>query len=278
MIDQDKNDNSGGNIKNTIDAVTGLVKAIPIYDDAIQPAAKQIGKSLLTVTKLVNVALTPVSILVWGYDKIQDFIDNRVASKLENTPTENIITPDASVVGPALEALRFTGSNETLSEMYANLIANSMDSETAKKAHPGFVEIIKNMSSDEALLLKIFSETSTLPIVDIRLKMKVGNESEFMLVENYSNLGKLAGCKHLELVQSYLNNLIRLGLLQIPHGRFLLDDNTYSSLLEVEEFLKFKDSYETETTTTVVSKKYISLTKLGVQFKDACVADKNAKQ
>ena len=53
-----------GKIKNVIDATTGLFKAIPIYEDAIQPAAKQIGKALETVTKAVNISLAPVSLLI----------------------------------------------------------------------------------------------------------------------------------------------------------------------------------------------------------------------
>lgn len=59
-----------GKVKDVIDATAGLVKAIPIYEDAVQPAAKQVGKALETVTKAVNVALAPVSLLIWGYDKI----------------------------------------------------------------------------------------------------------------------------------------------------------------------------------------------------------------
>ena len=45
------------NVKTTIDAITGLVQAVPIYQDTLQPAAKQVGKSLETVAKTVNIAL-----------------------------------------------------------------------------------------------------------------------------------------------------------------------------------------------------------------------------
>lgn len=48
------------NVKSKIDAITGLVKAVPIYNDAIQPAAKEIGKSLATVTKTINIAWAPI--------------------------------------------------------------------------------------------------------------------------------------------------------------------------------------------------------------------------
>jgi len=40
-------DNS--NIKDIIDTVRGLTEAVPVYQDAIQPAAKEIGKGLETV-------------------------------------------------------------------------------------------------------------------------------------------------------------------------------------------------------------------------------------
>ena len=36
-------------VRDTIEAVTGLVKAVPVYEDALQPAAKELGKALGTV-------------------------------------------------------------------------------------------------------------------------------------------------------------------------------------------------------------------------------------
>ena len=143
---------SGGNteVKGTIEAVTGLVKAVPIYEDMVQPVAKQLGKSLETVGKAINVALAPVGILVWGYDKCQDFIQTKVADRLKDVPPEDIITPKPNIAGPAIEALRYTGHEESLSDMYANLLASAMDKSTADGAHPAFVEIIKQLTPDEA--------------------------------------------------------------------------------------------------------------------------------
>ena len=262
------------NIKSTIDAVAGLAKAIPIYNDAIQPAAKEIGKSLATVTKTINIALAPVSALVWGYDKIREFVLNKVSEKLKNIPEENIVTPDPAVVGPALEALRFTGNDETLSELFANLIANSMDKETLKKAHPGFVEIIKNMTSDEGLILKTFFPGIYKPIMDIKLVMKKGVGGEFNLINNYSTLGTEAGCKYPELTSNYVDNLCRLGLLQMPAGRHLVGENSYDMLIKTKEYEEFKLKHETEQTTTREMKKYIELTDLGTQFREACLVEK----
>jgi hypothetical protein len=272
-MDTPENNSKENNVKSTIDAISGLVNAIPVYDDAIQPAAKEIGKSLATVTKTINIALAPISALVWGYEKINEFVLNRVTEKLKDIPEENIITPDPAVVGPALEALRYTGNNETLRELYANLIANSMDKETVKKAHPGFVEIIKNMTSDEGLILKVFLPNIYKPIMDIKLRIKKTG-GEHNLINNCSYIGIEAGCEHKDLMPQYIDNLCRLGLLHIPAGRHLVNKDAYEILIKTEEYEKIKAEYETDQTTTREIKKYIELTNLGVQFKQACVIDK----
>ena len=56
------------NVRDAADAVTGLVRAVPVYEDIAQPAARELGVALQTVAKTVHIALAPVSALVWGYD------------------------------------------------------------------------------------------------------------------------------------------------------------------------------------------------------------------
>lgn len=274
QMETTENNSKDSNLKSTIEAVTGLVKAVPVYNDSVQPAAKEIGKSLETIAKTINLALAPISALVWGYEQIREFVQFRVAEKLKGIPEENIVTPEPSVVGPALEALRFTGNNVTLSELYANLIANSMDKDTIKKAHPGFVEIIKNMTSDEGLILKIFEPNDNKPIMDINLKLKTGTGGERKVVSHFSNIGAEAGCKYPELTPQYIDNLCRLGLLQIPAGRYLFGPNAYDVLIKTKEYDRLKEDFDTELTALTEIKRYVELTELGIQFKEACVNDR----
>jgi hypothetical protein len=49
----------------TAQAIAQVAKEVPIYPDLIQPAARELGKSLATLAKTVNIALVPVSVLVW---------------------------------------------------------------------------------------------------------------------------------------------------------------------------------------------------------------------
>ena len=218
-----------GNIDSTINAVTGLVKEIPVYGDAIQPIAKETGKALQTVGRTVNAALMPLRSLVWGIEKIEEFVTTRVTKKLEHTPVEDICTPDPSVAGPALESLKYTGHKETLSELYANLIVSAMDKKTAKNAHPGFVEIIKNLSSDEAKVLEYIIKMQVAPIVDIeRIIIKQGGS--IAVSELVSTIGFDARCEHKDLIGSYLINLERLGLVEIPKESSLTKPGVYDRI------------------------------------------------
>ncbi len=165
-------------IRDAADAVKGVAQAVPIYQDALQPAAKEIGTALQTVAKTIHIALAPVSVLVWGYEQIRDFVNTKVAEKLKDVPPENIVTPKLNVAGPALEALRYTGHEETLRDMYANLLAASMDTRTATAAHPSFVEIIRQLTPDEARILRFLAEIKTVPLITVRAEKQETISSE----------------------------------------------------------------------------------------------------
>jgi hypothetical protein len=128
-----------------------LVK--PVYEDVLQPTAREIGSVLV---RSVRVALVPLRGLLWGWEQIEEQFIPRLIEKLKGIPEGRIVTPPLPVAGPALEAMRFTGSESALRELYANLLATAMDKDRIEQAHPAFVEIIKQLSPDEAKLLKVF--------------------------------------------------------------------------------------------------------------------------
>jgi Abortive infection alpha len=189
------------NFEKTVSAVTALVNAVPVYQDLAQPAAREIGKSLVTVGKTLNIILAPLAAVVWGYERIQAFVETRVAEKLRDVPTSRIVAPSPNVAGPVLEALRFAGHEEALRELYANLLASSLDSSTARNAHPAFVEIIKNMTPDEARILRCFSERTEAPLLNARL-WNQDNTGYTVELRSVSNIGVQANCQHPDLVPS----------------------------------------------------------------------------
>jgi len=263
-------------VEGTIKAVSELVDKVPVYDDAVQPLARETGKALGTVGKAVNAALMPIRGLVWGMEQIEGFVKSKVSQKLKNVPPENIQTPDPSVAGPAIESLRFTGHKESLAEMYANLLATSMDKGTAKTAHPGFVEIIRNLSGDEAKILSHMAAIEVLPIVDIRREQADGNGG-VTVSQFVTTVGHDAGCEHRELSASYLKNLERLGLIDVHRDMHLTSEGIYDRILndppikKIESDLNSIDGHKAE-----FKKYYADLSQLGLLFINACVASKEA--
>jgi hypothetical protein len=272
-----KNDNNGqeSSVEGVVKAVAGLVEKVPVYEDAIKPLAKETGRALETVGKAVNAALLPVRGLVWGIDKIEEFVQSKVAGKLKNIPPEDIQAPDLSIAGPTLESLRYMGHNDALSELYANLLATSMDVKTVKNAHPGFVEIIRSLSGDEAKILSKIVEIGTLPIVDIR-RENVDVKGGITTNSYVTTIANDAGCEHKELTGSYLRNLERLGLIDIIRGKHLAAEDAYDRILNdqpvknIEKQLNATGKYKAD------FEKYLAQpSEWGYLFVSACVKSKN---
>ena len=151
---------------------------------------------VLVGAKTVRALVAPLRALVWGAEKIEEIFVPEVEKKLANVPEERRISPDLTIAGPAVEALRFTGDQPELRDMFANLLAVSIDVETAKNAHPAFVEIIKQLTPDEARILKhIGSVRADIPLIDLH-RHQIGTDGYKIIVKNFSLLGDLADCDH----------------------------------------------------------------------------------
>lgn len=149
-------------------------KLLPqIYTDAAQPAVKEIGTAL---GRSVKVLLAPLRGFLWGWERIEQTLLEGVEKRLKSRPEENIKTPDPEIAVPLIQTLSYTAQNETLREMYLNLLANAMDKSQDKNVHPSFVEIIKQMNRLDALLFKYLSTIhGYLPVINPRISL-VGKE------------------------------------------------------------------------------------------------------
>ena len=247
------------------------VLAPEVYKDTLHAGMKEIGGNVHTLSKLVTIALTPISAIVWGYEKIKAYIVPALEERLQNIPKEKIIQPDTMIAGPTLEALRFAGHKEELRELYANLLAASMNSDTANKAHPAFVEIIKQLSPDEAKLLSCMKTKTSYPLVSIRSKDKTGVAFGVPL-SNFCLIPYDANCKYPELGPSYLGNLSRLGILDLSYATYVINPpNSYDAInihpyiTQLCELIKDTDKIPE------LRQGSITFTELGRQFYEACI-------
>lgn len=264
-------------IRDAADAVKGIVEAVPVYQDAIQPAAKEIGTALQTVAKSIHVALAPISGFVWGYEKIKDYLNETLAEKLKNVPVERIVTPTPAVAGPTVESLRFTAHEPSLRELYANLLATSMDAQTAQNAHPAFVEIIRQLTPDEARLMQVLAQTGVAPMITYGRRYNILNYDNYVDTEifrHFSLLPHQAHCLYPDSFPSYLNNLCRLGLVEIKENYFIAGEGLYEPLenhSEIKSFISADSLHGLGQ--PAIRREALFVTDLGRQFCTACVIE-----
>ncbi|MFJ3386827.1 DUF4393 domain-containing protein [Lysinibacillus sp. NPDC086135] len=253
-------------IKETIEAATALAESVPIYQDLLQPATQEIGKGLHTVSKLIHVALAPVSALIWGYEKIADYLQTTLEEKLKDVSPDDIITPDISIAGPTIESMRFAGDKEELRDMFTNLLASAMNSRTSDGAHPSYVEIIRQLNTDEAKILK-YIKGQHFPTLHV-----VANHgsSHSPVMENFSDVSFRADCTNPEKIHSYLENLNRLGLIKLYSNGSLTDVNVYS---EIENHSVVQDALQLAEFIgqPQIIRSYAQSTRFGTQFYNACI-------
>jgi hypothetical protein len=270
-------------IAETAKAIKQLAEAVPVYQDAIQPTAKtlgaalapigtEVGRAVTVATKAVNIALAPLHGMVWGWEQLEKHVFPALGRKIEGK-LERLTTPQPNVAVPILEALRYNGSIPTLREMYVNLLATSMDAETAQMAHPGFVEIIKVLTPDEALVIKLLVVRKHLPIVSLWANVFSDGHhvSQTEVLHNFSHIAEEVGCQHAALATSYLDNIQRLGLATITPGARIMGDNAYEPLVNDTRVQDKRRQLDEQGLHHTLKEGSFSITDYGVQFCDACM-------
>jgi hypothetical protein len=264
-----QNENGGGEL-----IKAGLEVAKIAYSDAIQPIAKETGRALGTLGKTVNVALAPLRGFVWGWEQIESYITTAVEVRLERSGVlaENIVTPNPDVAVPAFEALRYS----KLRENYANLLATAMNSASADIAHPSFVEILKQLSTDEAKILRVLADRRHRPVVTVIVTKEL--KREYVVSRNQSMLDHEADVEHPEMVPGYLDNLCRLGLTEIPELGELANDELYAPLESDAPMVDLMKQIAADGNTGKFRRRFIALTNFGTVFIEACVIEPRREQ
>lgn len=242
---------------------SSLVKEV--YQDTVQPTARNVGQALGTLSSTLNVFLAPISWAVYGFEQIDAVVKEKLKDKLSNTPIEALKEPEPNIVIPAYEALRYSLDKDQLKEMYINLIAYSMQYNTSDKVHPAFVEVVKQLSIfDSELLKKIFGNSTTIPKLKIRLQKGEHNYAGF---DSHSIVisPKYYGVPFLDKYTLSLENLERLKIISIEHDNELLTPNIYDDLISLVDVESLSKAHPNNPYVNII-KGHISLTKFGKEF------------
>lgn len=125
---------------------------------------------------------------------------------LPETHTEPVPGPDAG------EAER-ERARKSLRERGEELLRRSADVNFEEDAHPAYMRILEDLAPDEARILRFLAEQGPQPSVDIRSGLMPLKSTSELVAAGLNMIGPEAGCRHLEDVPAYLNNLFRLGLI-----------------------------------------------------------------
>lgn len=239
----------------------------------VKEAAGNLGHTAVTLTKTINNVLVPLAAINFAFDKARVYFSGKfqqeIAEKAESIPPEHIVDPKASIAGPTLQGLAFTHEEPNLKEMYLNLLATAMDGRSASTAHPAFVEIIKQLDSEDARLVRsVLQSPSAIPIVQIHRKDEDGYQ---VLAQHVLNLGDPATGAPVEDPQlpAMIDNWIRLGLVEVTYDKHLTDPAFYAWADQRPEFLRLSEAPQPDESKVQYQKGFMERTELGKRFANA---------
>jgi hypothetical protein len=185
-----------------------------LYIDLLRPAAAESGKNLLLAAKLVTIALTPLQGMVWGFEKIRDWLAASLLKRLSKTDPEQIQSPPSYIAGQILLQLPFCAEQDQLRELYANLLAAAMKKDTVATVHPAFVQVIQQLAPDEALILQYIAVSSSPFSVSETWSVdgRASKNTE-SISKQFRRFCEGARVSILSMSDTYLDNLLRLKLL-----------------------------------------------------------------
>jgi hypothetical protein len=200
---------------------------VEIYGDLARPGVRQVGKALETVLGLGNTILWPVALANERSKLALERNLERYRLEMEKVPEGKVVGVCPELGVPIAEKLSYV-EDDSLSAMYAKLLATGSNLDTLALAHPSFVNVINNLSPDEAHLLAFFATNQDLPISYAVAKASDGTQRP--IAGPLASDDVLSGLHYPENIDAYLSNLDGLGLLKVRTDQWLAEDKYYESV------------------------------------------------
>lgn len=227
----------------------GKEVAKEFYVDTLKPTAKNVGSFFGTLSGFFNdVVVYPLKKLNIKYEQKAIAFERQMQEKYNNIPKEDRVEPQLHIVGPAMESLKYDIMDEDLAELFSNLLVSNLDSKTQRLCIPAFSKIIEQLSPMDAKLYKeIMSNFKDCPIgaASIMFKKK-GTDKQYIV-----DIPKIFLTAKIEFINNYdlalaLENLQRLGLIEISFLEWLKDETIYETIKEKVEVKKYEKLLQNE--------------------------------
>jgi hypothetical protein len=253
-----------------------------IRDLMVRPGRdlQQLGQGAVTggLQALAGIALGPLRLVPQAAA--------RVPATLRELGERVAAIPGGRRRAPALAfaAQALTGGvrgDATLRERYLNLLAAAMDGASADRVHPAFLEVLRQLTPDEARIVSLFQHDGPFPVVTVQARYKHGGALGTEL-RNASLLGEQAACQHPERTPLYIDNLCRLGLTELRPTRLSDDTRVFAALerhpavlaaaarIEARNPADLGNGNGVDRVVADLQRKSLYVTAFGRQFYEAC--------
>jgi Abortive infection alpha len=243
---------------------------------ALGPAADEFGKKLAPLgkelgevsLKVGQMLLRPIKGLVGGLESIGAWLGAAITKRLSKVPEGKIVAPSPRIAVPAVQALVYSMEDEFIREMFANLLAADMDVDRKDGVHPAFVELIKEMTSEDARVLTAVIERS-------HVRFRIGAQTEtWQLLETAYSI-EVEGLDWLAIGTS-VTNLVRMGLIELRefesphHEKFTARERSLS--VPYEEMLQGERSIPEDLEALLPRNAKVTVNRTGIYRTDFGVA------
>lgn len=259
------------NNNNPLDAKVDLTEVTnKAYDDTLHKPLKSTSNAISTVIDFFhNTLLYPMQKYnLYASSKLKEYVGS-LENKVKEIPSENFIPPRINILGPAIEGLKYNLEEEHIKDMFTKILISDMDKTKRDKVLPAYIEIVKQLSNEDAKLLQIFYDNYP----DL-YALKLRKESIFFSdYEDISDYIVLLSENDFLFPEPYiLDNLLRLKIIDIP---FKEKSSTFDYVKAFHNILNEYDYDEYKQfgyNITYISR-IIAFTTFGNNFLDICLGE-----
>lgn len=252
-----------------------------LVNEAATPLANSIGNTLQAIWSLTfgRIDYFAKKLSIQQAQNLEKFKET-LEDKTQAIPEENLVEPNLSIIGPAIESSKFYFNEKELRDMFANLIASSMDKSKETNIHPSFPQIIQNLSVKDAEFLKFIYDNKYefIPYCILR-KQKRKSEN---LTSFFSEVSEGITLSPYIIDFSYPNdpfydfsstieNLLRLQILSKNNNLYLLDTAHYSDLLVNPFYVSNCQNNKDDSEEVTLVRRYLEITSFGRNFMKTCI-------
>lgn len=240
------------------------------YTDTLKEPLKS-GSGIVTTTLdfVHNTLLYPMQKYnLYAKNKLNNY-QKELEQKATAIPPENLVEPKVNILGPAVEGLKYNLDEEYIKDMFTNILLADMDNRKQSKVLPSYIEVVKQLSIDDAKFLN-FSKVNQLknePLMQLQINTTDGgcyipsNDMFLITKQGYQLIPAIV-----------LDNLSRLKIIDID---FMTWRNNVS--LYTDAFEKIKEETMLHTISgdnqyLAFSKGLLKITDFGQNFIDICLS------